>query len=248
MIARRCTRQRNRGLIVVAYSYFDETDQLEGYLAVPSGAGPFGCVLIAPNWVGQTAVDNGVADRLAAMGYVALVVDVYGKGRRGDPAGDNSHLMGPWVQDRAALLNRLMAAVDAAAAHPQVDASRMAIIGYCFGGLCALDVARSGDARIKAAVSFHGIYSTPKTGTQGPITAKVMALHGWEDPYTPPQDHHALAAEMTAAGADWQIHAYGHTFHSFTNQGANSPGAAMYNAAADRRSWAAMTGLLAEAL
>jgi dienelactone hydrolase len=75
-----------------------------------------------------------------------------------------------------------------------------------------------------------------------------MALHGWEDPYTPPQDHHALAAEMTAAGADWQIHAYGGTYHSFTNEHANAPGTAMYNPAADKRSWAAMTGLLAETL
>ena len=75
-----------------------------------------------------------------------------------------------------------------------------------------------------------------------------MALHGWEDPYTPPQDHHALAAEMTDAGADWQIHAYGGTYHSFTNEHANALGTAMYNADADKRSWAAMTGLLAETL
>jgi dienelactone hydrolase len=176
-----------------------------------------------------------------------MAIDVYGKGRRGDTAGDNSALMGPWVADRAALRRRLLAAVDAAAGLSQVDAGRMAIIGYCFGGLCALDVARSADPRIKAAVSFHGIYN-PGLGAAGPITAKVMALHGWEDPYTPPQDHNALAAEMTAAGADWQIHAYGHTYHSFTNEHANAPGTALYNAAADRRSWAAMTGLLAEVL
>jgi dienelactone hydrolase len=233
---------------MTAFSYFDGTDELEAYLALPAGAGPHPCVLIAPNWVGQTAFDNRQADRLAALGYAAMAIDVYGKGRRGDPAGDNSALMGPWVQDRAALRQRLLAAVDAAAALSQVDASRMAIIGYCFGGLCALDVARSGDARIKAAVSFHGIYGTPNLGAQGPITAKVLALHGWEDPYTPPQDHHALAAELTAAGADWQIHSYGRAFHSFTNEGANSPGTAMYDPDADRRSWTAMTGLLAEVL
>ena len=233
---------------MTAFSYFDGTDELEAYLALPAGNGPHPCVLIAPNWVGQTAFDNKVADRLAALGYAAMAIDVYGKGRRGDPAGDNSALMGPWVQDRGALRQRLLAAVDAAAALAQVDAGRMAIIGYCFGGLCALDVARSGDVRIKAAVSFHGIYGTPGLGAQGPITAKVMALHGWEDPYTPPQDHHALAAELTAAGADWQIHAYGRACHSFTNEGANSPGTAMYNPDADRRSWTAMTGLLAEVL
>lgn len=231
-----------------SFTYFDGSDELEGYLALPEGAGPFPCVLIAPNWVGQTTGDNDVADRLAALGYVALAIDVYGKGRRGDPAGDNSHLMGPWVQDRAALRRRLLAAVDAAAGIAQVDAARMAIIGYCFGGLCALDVARAGDARIKAAVSFHGIYTPPGLGEQGPISAKVLALHGWEDPYTPVADHNALAAELTAAGADWQIHAYGHTYHAFTNEGANAPGAALYNADANRRSWTAMTGLLTEVL
>ena len=230
------------------FTYRDGTDELEGYLALPAGAGPFPCVLIAPNWVGQTAADNKVADRLAALGYAALAIDVYGRGRRGDPAGDNGHLMGPWVQDRAALRRRLLAAVDAAAGIAQVDAARMAIIGYCFGGLCALDVARTGDARIKAAVSFHGIYTPPGLGAQGPIGAKVLVLHGWEDPYTPVADHNALAAELTAAGADWQIHAYGHTYHAFTNEGANAPGTALYSADADRRSWTAMTGLLAEVL
>ena len=230
------------------FSYFDGTDELEAYLALPQGTAPFPCVLIAPNWVGQTTTDNKVADRLAALGYAAMAIDIYGKGRRGDPAGDNSHLMGPWMQDRAALRQRLLAAVDAAAALGQVDAGRMAIIGYCFGGLCALDAARSGDARIKAAVSFHGIYAVPGLGEQPPITAKVLVLHGWEDPYTPPQDHHTLAAELTAAAADWQIHAYGHAYHSFTNEGANAPGTAMYNSDADRRSWTAMTGLLAQVL
>jgi dienelactone hydrolase len=230
-----------------SFTYHDGDDELEGYLALPDGAGPFACVLIAPNWVGQTPWDNNVANRLAALGYAALAIDVYGKGRRGDPAGDNSHLMGPWVGDRAALRQRLIAAVDAAAGLAQVDANRMAIIGYCFGGLCALDVARSADPRIKAAVSFHGIYN-PGLGAAGPITAKVLALHGWEDPYTPPQDHHALAAELTAAGADWQIHAYGGTYHSFTNEHANAPGTALYSPIADKRSWAAMTGLLAEVL
>lgn len=232
---------------MASFSYFDGDAACEGFLALPAGDGPFACVLIAPNWVGQTAWDNDVANRLAALGYAALVVDVYGKGRRGDPAGDNSALMSPWVSDRAALRRRLMAAVDAAAGHAGIDANRMAIIGYCFGGLCALDVARACDPRIKAAVSFHGIYN-PGVGAAGPITARVLALHGWEDPYTPPQDHHALAAEMTAAGADWQIHAYGGTFHSFTNEHANAPGTALYSPAADRRSWAAMTGLLAEVL
>ncbi len=230
------------------FAYRDADAELEGYLALPDGPGPHPVVLIAPNWVGQTGWDNAVADRLAAAGYAGLAIDVYGKGRRGDPAGDNSALMGPWVGNRAALRQRLLAAVDAAAGHPMLDESRMAIIGYCFGGLCALDVARSGDDRIKAAVSFHGIYNPPGLGPQAPITAKVLICHGWEDPYTPVDAHNAVAKELTDAGADWQIIAYGHAYHSFTNEHANAPGTALYDAAADRRSWAATMALLAETL
>jgi dienelactone hydrolase len=230
------------------FAYKDGDAELEGYLALPNAPGPHPLVLIAPNWVGQTAWDNEVAHKLAAVGYAGFAIDVYGKGKRGDPAGDNSHLMGPWAGNRAALKQRLLAAVEAGAAHPMVDASRIAIIGYCFGGMCALDLARSGDPRIKAAVSFHGVYNPPGLGPQGKISAKVLVCHGWEDPLTPPDAHNGLARELTEAGADWQIIAYGHAYHSFTNQHANTPGSNMYNADADRRSWVATLALLAEAL
>jgi dienelactone hydrolase len=230
------------------FSYFDDTDEMEGFLALPDGAGPHPCVLIAHNWAGQSEADNAAARKLAAMGYAAIAIDVYGKGVRGDPMGDNSHLMNPWLADRAGLQRRLLAAVDAAAAHPAIDSARIAFMGYCFGGLCALDVARSGDARVKGAVSFHGVYA-PSGLDQPRITAKVLVLHGWEDPMTPPDATVALARELTAAGADWQIHAYGHTMHAFTAPQANNPaGGIQYSADADRRSWQALTNFLAETL
>lgn len=229
------------------FRYADGADICAGHIALPDRATPRPAVLVAHNWVGQTAFDNAVADRLAGLGYVGIAIDIYGEGRRGDPSGDNSALMNPWATDRAALRRRLLAAVDAAADHQAVDGANIAILGYCFGGLCALDLARTADPRVKAAVSFHGIYTPPAIGPQSPITAKVLALHGWEDPYTPPEAHHALAKEMTEAGADWQIHAYGHTFHSFTNPHANNPAAGQgYSASADARSWAAAMGLLQE--
>ena len=231
---------------MTAFTYTDGDTICEGYVALPPGTGPHPTVLIAHNWAGQTAADNGVADRLAALGYVGIAIDVYGQGVRGDLQGDNSGLMGPWMADRAALQRRLLAAVTAAAAHPAVDASRIAIIGYCFGGLCALDVARSATPHIKAAVSFHGVYALNGLAAQ-PITAKVLVLHGWDDPMTPPDATVALAKELTAAGADWQIHAYGGTMHAFTAPGANNPaGGVQYNATADRRSWQAMTNFLGE--
>lgn len=229
------------------FRYPDGPDTCAGHIALPDATTPRAAVLVAHNWVGQGAFDSAVADRLASLGYVGIAIDIYGEGRRGDPAGDNSALMNPWVTDRAALRRRLIAAVDAAAGHAAVDGANIAIIGYCFGGLCALDLARAVDPRVKAAISFHGIYTPPAIGPQPPITAKVLALHGWQDPYTPPDAHHALAKEMTEAGADWQIHAYGHTFHSFTNPHADNPAAGQgYSAAADARSWATATALLAE--
>lgn len=230
------------------FSYFDDIDELEGFVALPAGAGPHPCVLIAHNWAGQSEADNGVARKLAGQGYAGFAIDVYGKGTRGDPMADNGHLMGPWMADRAGLQRRLLAAVDAAAAHPAIDTSRIAIIGYCFGGLCALDVARSGDARVKGAVSFHGVY-TPSGLPAEPITAKVLVLHGWDDPLTPPDATVALGHELNAGGADWQIHAYGHTMHAFTApQAANPAGGIQYSANADRRSWAALSHFLAEVL
>ncbi len=231
---------------MTVFAYHDGETACEGYVARPAGGGPHPAVLIAHNWSGQNAADNAVADRLAALGYAGIAIDVYGKGVRGDDQGDNSALMGPWMADRAALRQRLLAAVDAAEADPMIDDSRIAIIGYCFGGLCALDVARSGDGRVKGAVSFHGVYA-PTGLPAEPITSKVLVLHGWDDPMTPPNATVALAHELTAGGADWQIHAYGNTMHAFTFPAANNPaGGIMYNADSDRRSWQAMTDFLAE--
>ena len=231
---------------MTAFIYTDGDTICEGYVAMPAGVGPHPAVLIAHNWAGQTDADNGVADRLAALGYIGIAIDVYGQGVRGEPMGDNSGLMGPWMADRAGLQRRLLAAVEAVAAHPAVDSARIAIIGYCFGGLCALDVARSATQHVKAAVSFHGVYAPTGLAAQ-PMTAKVLVLHGWDDPMTPPDATVALARELSAAGADWQIHAYGGTMHAFTAPGANNPaGGVMYSADADRRSWQAMTNFLGE--
>ena len=231
---------------MTSFAYRDGNTECEGYVARPAGPGPHPAVLIAHNWAGQSEADNEVARRLAGLGYAGFAIDVYGKGKRGDLAGDNSHLMNPWMGDRAGLQKRLLAAVAAVAADPMVDAERIAIIGFCFGGLCALDVARSGAAEIKAAVSFHGVY-TPSGLPPKPIKAKVLVLDGWLDPLCPPEAKTALQAELEAGGADWQFVAYGGTYHAFTNKGANNPaGGAQYNATTERRAWAATTAFLAE--
>jgi dienelactone hydrolase len=229
------------------FDYSEGGTAFEGYIARPANAAKAPCVLVGHDWSGCNEGSCGAADRLAGLGYVGIALDVYGKGVRGDQQGDNTHLMGPLFSDRALLRRRLVAGIEAAAAHPAVDASKIAMIGYCFGGLCALDLARSAHPMLKGAVSFHGIFQPPEIGPQARITAKVLVLHGWADPMAKPEAVVGLAKELTDAGADWQIHGYGHAMHAFTFEGANAPERGiLYNAAANHRSWAAMQGFLQE--
>lgn len=209
---------------------------------------PRPAVAVAHAWAGRTAFEEDKARALAGLGYVGFAMDVYGKGRRGTTREENAALMTPLVQDRPLLQARLGAALQALAAQPEVDRDRLAAIGFCFGGLSVLDMARCG-LPLRGVVSFHGLFTPPGNTAQQRITAKVLALHGWDDPMVTPEAVLAFAKEMTEAGADWQLHAYGGTMHAFTNPEANDPGfGTVYSARADARSWAAMRGFLAEVL
>lgn len=232
------------------FDYHDADVTFEAYLAVPTAAGgPRPCVLLAHEWSGLNEGMRRVADRVAGLGYVCFALDVYGKGVRGEQSGDNTRLMAPLLADRALLRRRLLAGLAAACGLADVDATRLAVMGYCFGGLCALDLARASPPGLRAAVSFHGDLRPPKLGDQAPIAASVLVLHGWEDPVAPPDDVLAVARELTEAGADWQLHAYGHARHAFTFEGAYIPERGIaYDARADRRSWAAMRQFLDETL
>jgi dienelactone hydrolase len=206
------------------------------------------CVLVAHAWDGLNGSSRTKAMDLARMGYVGFALDVYGKGVRGDAIGDNSHLMAPFMNDRALLRRRLLAALAAARRHPFVESDQIAVIGYCFGGLCALDLARSAAPGLLAAVSFHGVLQPPRLGRQQPIVSKILILHGWQDPLALPGDVLAVARELSDAGADWQMNAFGCAMHAFTNPLANSlETGMMYDPIADRRSWTAMTSFLKEA-
>ena len=192
---------------------------------------------------------RAVTEKIARLGYIGFALDVYGKGIRGSETGDNSALMNPLLADRSLLRRRLLAGLRAAEDHKRVDRNRIAVIGYCFGGLCALDLARAMPPGLKGAASIHGVLTPPQLGEQLPIKASILILHGWEDPMAPPSDVLAIATELTAASADWQLHAYGHTKHAFTFQGANIPERGiLYNPAADRRSWASLRAFLTELL
>jgi len=227
--------------------YSDGETTFEGYVAHAEDAGKQPCVLLAHDWSGLNGGMRQRAEEVARLGYTAFAIDVFGKGVRGDEQGDNSALMAPFLADRALLRRRLLAALEAAAKHPAVDTANIGAMGYCFGGLCVLDLARAAPPLLKGVVSFHGIFYPPALGDQPTITAKVLILHGWDDPMAPPDHVVGVAKELTEAGADWQIHAYGHALHAFTFEGAYAPERGIaYDAKADRRSWAAMRGFFEE--
>jgi len=228
--------------------YRDGDAQLEGFLCYDeSQPGPRPAVLINHTWGGRDDFVERKARRLAWQGYVCFVMDNFGKGQRGTTPEECNALIAPFMKDRALLLKRLNAGLQTVRNMPIVDARRVAAIGFCFGGLCALDLARS-NAEIRGAVSIHGMLK-PSGLTEPQVRAKVLMLHGYDDPLAPPEDLLAVAKEFTAAGADWQVHAYGQTVHAFTNPAANSRARGMqYDEAADRRSWHALEEFLAEVL
>jgi dienelactone hydrolase len=227
---------------------YESGDQaFEGMLAWDETASvPRPGVLVAHTIAGRSAHEEGRAKRLAEMGYVGFAMDVYGKGTQTTDFDRNRAMMDALRANRLELQARLLAGLACLREQPEVDAARTAAIGFCFGGLSVLDLARTG-ADVAGVVSLHGIFAPPGNTDSNRIKAKVLALHGWEDPLATPEDVVALADEMTSMRADWQIHAYGNTTHAFTNPNADDwEGGKKYNAAADRRSWIATENFLAE--
>jgi dienelactone hydrolase len=229
--------------------YQDKDTSLEGYLAYDdtlNNKRP--AVLVAHDWSGRNAFACEKADQLAQLGYIGFALDMYGNAKLGHTNEEKSALIQPFVQDRALLRQRITAAFTAVKELPIVDESHIAIIGFCFGGLCALDLARSG-AMVQGVVSFHGLLHAPSQLKTEPIKSKILVLHGYDDPMVPPEQVNTFAAEMTTAEVDWQIHMYGNTMHGFTNPMANDKNfGAVYDATAEKRSWQAMKNFLVEVL
>ena len=230
-------------------SYVDDGLECEAYVARPARLDVAPVVLVCHAWGGQDDFARLSADRLAGLGYLGFAIDVYGKDRRGTTKDECSALMTPLVQDRGLLRRRLLGAVREARSLVGVDPSRVAAIGYCFGGLCAIDLARANATGLRAVVSFHGLLSPPDLGPQPAIGAEVLVLHGFDDPMCPPEQVLAFTREMDAAKARWEVDMYGGTMHAFTNPQANDPGfGTVHSPRADVRSWAAMTDFLARTL
>ncbi len=195
---------------------------------------------------GQSQFETDKAAALAELGYVGFAADLYGQGRRASSPEEAKRLMAELDRDRSRLQHRVNLSLDQLKELPQVDRRMTAAIGFCFGGKCVLDLARSG-ADTRGVVSFHGLYDAPTEPRTEPVKAAIMALHGWGDPLSPPESVLELSRELTERGADWQLHAYGHTGHSFTNPKARAPEQGLaYQASSDARAWRAMRDFLQE--
>jgi dienelactone hydrolase len=236
-------------IVTTLVDYRDGDTQLEGYLATPGGTGGKPAVLIAHMWGGRIEFVCDKARQLAMLGYTAFALDMYGKNIVGRSPEESARLMQPFMDDRHMLQQRILTAFKTLRARPEADPGRIAVIGYCFGGLCALDLARSG-AELRGAVSIHGLLDPPPRSNQPErINCKVLLLHGDRDPQADMRSVLALQHELTEAGVDWQSVIYGNTQHAFTNPAANNPAAGtVYHPDSNRRSWVALLNFLEEVL
>ncbi|WP_434681129.1 dienelactone hydrolase family protein [Pseudomonas sp. R1-18] len=204
-------------------------------------------LLMAPNWMGVSQGAEKIAKAVAEQGYVVLLADLYGQTLRPGNNDEAGAAMMPLKNDRALLRKRMQAGLDQllSQAGVSLDETRIATFGFCFGGCCALELARTG-AELKAAISFHGTLDTPNPADANNIKGSVLVLHGASDPLVPKEQLPAFEEEMNAAGVDWQLHSYGGAFHSFTDPHANVPGMMMYDAKVAKRAFKSMHDLLSE--
>ena len=220
-------------------------EALEGVLVARRDSARRPGVIVFPTVMGVSDLELGFARQLVHLGYTGFVADLFGKQFHGAPREIMSNELKRLRSDRASLRQRLLAVLECVRKLDAVESDRIVAIGYCFGGQCALDLARSG-ADIAGVASFHGLLD--RTGLPPePMVAKVLVFHGWDDPMASPQAVVALGKELTEAGADWQLHAYGQVAHGFTNPNATGaiPGV-VFNEVAAERSWTSLINFLEE--
>ncbi|UXA16496.1 dienelactone hydrolase family protein [Mycobacterium sp. SMC-4] len=203
-------------------------------------------VLVLHGIEGRSDAQLDIATRLAERGYQAIAVDLFGEDVSARGIEATTAAMTDFLSDRDALARRLDTVFETLICAAGVDAGRVAAIGFCFGGLCVLDLARAGHPLI-AVASFHGLLTPPPVRPPRPVTAKVIVFHGWDDPFATPEDVVALGREFSGRDIDWQLHAYGNTMHAFMAPFADDPArGVLYSESASRRAWATLELFLAE--
>lgn len=214
---------------------------LEGYLVYDDAvAGKRPGILVVHEWKGINDYAKKRADMLARLGYVAFAADIYGKGIRPETIAEAGAMAGKFKSDRPLLRARVNAGLDVLKSQPNVNASQLAAIGYCFGGTAVLELGRSG-ADVKGIVSFHGGLSSPTPQDARNIKARVLALHGAADPFVNANEVAAFEKEMKEAKVNWRLIKYPGAMHGFTNpDNKGVPPGALYNESADKASWIEM--------
>ncbi|MFL6797447.1 MAG: dienelactone hydrolase family protein [Xanthobacteraceae bacterium] len=207
-------------------------------------------LLVAPSWRGviKPAIEAG--QMLAGEGYVVFVADMFGEGNGPVGSEDPAEFLKPFMADVPGMRRRIAAALDTLTREADRraigDITRRAAIGFCFGGLNVLDLARSG-ADVQAVVSMHGTLVTSQPAKRGDIKAAVLAVHGADDPVAPQPERQAFEAEMREAGACWALLMFGGVYHSFTDPQASRPGRAVYDEPASRHGYALAHAFIADA-
>jgi dienelactone hydrolase len=203
-------------------------------------------VLVFHGMEGRSDAQLEFCHRLSALGYRAVAVDLFGRAATQGGSEACAASMTSLIEDRDMMRDRLIGVVDIITALPTVRRDYMAAIGFCFGGLCMLDLARHG-THLAAVASFHGLVTPLPQPPTTPIATKISVFHGWADPFAPPSDVVALAAELTERGADWQLHAYGHAMHAFMAPFADSPERGIqFDATTATRAWESLVDFLRE--
>ncbi len=232
----------------ISYQAFDV--QSEGFMVHDEKiTTPRPAVLIAHAWRGQDDFAREKARQLAKLGYIGFAVDMFGNKKNAANDDEASALIKPLYLDRQLLQNRMIAAYETLIQQPGVDKTRIGAIGFCFGGLVALELLRSGTP-VKGVVCFHAVLSNAGAKTV-PITkdirGSILILHGYEDPLVSTEDVLHIQRELNEAKVDWEMNIYGHTSHAFTNPQANDTAKGLiYNERTSKRAWLAMKNFFEE--
>jgi dienelactone hydrolase len=224
----------------------------KGFIAYDETKGKLPAVIAVHEWWGNNDFNRDVARKLARSGFVGFALDMYGNGKQAADAKEASQLSGEIGKNFDLTRARFTAAREFLAKHANVDAARVAAIGYCFGGFVALQMARAGD-NLRGVVSFHGMLATGNPAQSGKVKAKVLALNGADDPFVPKTQVEGFEKEMQAAGVDYKSINYPGAKHAFTNPGATERGKKFnlpleYNADVDKKSWSEAEAFLRQVL